>query len=789
VAAREDAGRRSAAMKRARDMTRRDRERLGLMAAVAVASVAVAVAAYATHLLAPLEYRSIDSRFSIRGTQRAPANVVVVGIDNATLNELPGTELGRPPYPRRLDALLIDHLLAAGARVVVVDLDFLEPTDTRDDNALIRSVEHAHGRVLLADVPIGPGGSTPVLGGILPNIGARAGFAGLPLDSDGVLRSYPYSVSGSSPTDCCLDSVAVAAVELFTHRHVPSSLFPGGTAPIDYAGPRFTVHEIPFVDVSGVPLDFARSTSRSAKAIAPSFPRGAFRGKIVVVGASATFLQDIHTTAFGPEMSGPEVWANAISTLLRRNPLRYASGLLDILLVAVLAVVGPLARLRLRTTVALGLAVALAAGYALATQLAFEGGTILSFVYPVFGLLFGTASSQAADAAFERRHNRRLQTQLDRLPGEQAAFLISYRREQSRWPAHILTGALTERFGEHTVFKDTDSISAGEQWPQRIEDAVGHCDVMLVLIGPRWIDAAYADGSRRLDDPEDWVRREIESGLAASCAVVPVLLDGALMPDDDALPPSLRPLVHRNAYSLTPEHWDEQLVELLASIQEGRIRAFLAAEAAAGTTPAAHVTPQATPAPASAPPPPSAASAPPPPSAASAPPPPSAASAPPPPSAASAPPPPPPRARAAAPVPPPGVAAQAAPILTPPVPRAAPSRAPSGPPVPPPAPARRPPAPAATSAPVPPPAIPPPAPSRAGATTSTPLGRRPNPTTGTAAAVMRMPSLAAPQADAPSPPPGRAERPVTASTGSGADPPAPAPAPAPAHPRIPRRPR
>jgi hypothetical protein len=194
-------------------------------------------------------------------------------------------------------------------------------------------------------------------------------------------------------------------------------------------------------------------------------------------------------------------------------------------------------------------------------------------------LAIGTVAANAVDFVVEREHRVTLETQLARLPGDSSDFFISYRREQSSWPAGILRSALVARFGESSVFMDLDSIAAGETWPMRIEEAIRSSNVMLVLIGPDWADARAVDGTRRLADPGDWVRREVETGLATpQCAVVPVLLDGAKMPAPEALPQSLAALTHRNAFALSAGNWDAELTQLLDSVQHGRIREFLARE-------------------------------------------------------------------------------------------------------------------------------------------------------------------------------------------------------------------
>ena len=118
-------------------------------------------------------------------------------------------------------------------------------------------------------------------------------------------------------------------------------------------------------------------------------------------------------------------------------------------------------------------------------------------------------------------------------------IFISYRREETAYPAAWLFDRLEARFGEEQIFKDVDSIEPGEDFVERITTAVASCDVLLALIGEEWLTIAN-EGGRRLDDPKDFVRVEIEAALARDVRVVPVLVDDAVMPKADELPRASR---------------------------------------------------------------------------------------------------------------------------------------------------------------------------------------------------------------------------------------------------------
>ena len=98
------------------------------------------------------------------------------------------------------------------------------------------------------------------------------------------------------------------------------------------------------------------------------------------------------------------------------------------------------------------------------------------------------------------------------LPGR---IFISYRRQETAWPAGRLYDVLVEHFPAEQVFKDVDNIEPGDDFVERITAAVASCDVLLALIGPQWLTITDENGQRRLDDPEDYVRLEIETALNA----------------------------------------------------------------------------------------------------------------------------------------------------------------------------------------------------------------------------------------------------------------------------------
>src|SRR5262249_12563620 len=122
---------------------------------------------------------------------------------------------------------------------------------------------------------------------------------------------------------------------------------------------------------------------------------------------------------------------------------------------------------------------------------------------------------------------------LSALPrGPMADIFVSYRRDDSQWPAGRINERLEAVFGPGRVFFATVTIPPGEDFPQVLGNRVGSCRVLLAVIGPRWLDILEA----RLGEPHDFVRIEIAEGLQRKVRVVPVLIDGAKPPPGARLP-------------------------------------------------------------------------------------------------------------------------------------------------------------------------------------------------------------------------------------------------------------
>jgi hypothetical protein len=146
-------------------------------------------------------------------------------------------------------------------------------------------------------------------------------------------------------------------------------------------------------------------------------------------------------------------------------------------------------------------------------------------------------------------------------------IFISYRREDAESALSSVIPELRKAFGAENITLDILSIPAGENVPEYISRAICSSDVVLVLIGERWLDASQ-DGVRRLDDPSDFVRMEIETAQNSKIQIVPVLLGGARMPKEHELPQAINQLAVRNGVQVRwGRDFERDIEELITSLK------------------------------------------------------------------------------------------------------------------------------------------------------------------------------------------------------------------------------
>ncbi len=150
----------------------------------------------------------------------------------------------------------------------------------------------------------------------------------------------------------------------------------------------------------------------------------------------------------------------------------------------------------------------------------------------------------------------------------QPLVFISYRRIDSAPAARLLSGDLRAIFGLGSVFIDTNDIRIGMDWPARIDERLQAASVLLVVIGPTWLRVADEAGRRRLDKPDDWVRKEIAYAIDNKLVIIPFLIAGARFPDKKALPKRIIHLADQQAIKVDYDSWDNDLNPLITVLEE-----------------------------------------------------------------------------------------------------------------------------------------------------------------------------------------------------------------------------
>jgi TIR domain-containing protein len=147
-------------------------------------------------------------------------------------------------------------------------------------------------------------------------------------------------------------------------------------------------------------------------------------------------------------------------------------------------------------------------------------------------------------------------------------IFICYRRDDNRHAAGRLYDSLAGTFPRQQIFLDIDNIAPGSLFPKVIQERLAEIDVTLVLIGPNWLNANHPDGTRRLDDPADFVRMEIEACLQKGVRVIPVLFDRATMPKATELPLSLQALTMMQSVELNHVSWHRDAEHLISWLRQ-----------------------------------------------------------------------------------------------------------------------------------------------------------------------------------------------------------------------------
>ena len=248
----------------------------------------IVLGAFFGGVLNGLERQSVDVRLTIRGDREPLVELIIVGIDDVTFDEL---DL-QWPFPRSEHALVIDRIDRDGPRVIIYDVQFTEESDPAEGNALIQAVADAEN-VVLATTEVDEFGGTNIFGGIdLEALGACAGTALVAPERGGVIRRTPYEIEG-------LRTLAIVGAEVAGGGMIEAADVPAEGTWIDFYGRSGSVPAISFSRVSDAPLGF-------------------FTDRIVVVGATAPALQDLHADLRGFIRFVESVSAEEVITVLNR---------------------------------------------------------------------------------------------------------------------------------------------------------------------------------------------------------------------------------------------------------------------------------------------------------------------------------------------------------------------------------------------------------------------------------------------------------------------------------------
>jgi hypothetical protein len=148
-----------------------------------------------------------------------------------------------------------------------------------------------------------------------------------------------------------------------------------------------------------------------------------------------------------------------------------------------------------------------------------------------------------------------------------AKIFVSYRRDDSASSAARIRDRLARVFGEANVFMDVDQILPGQRFEEELDKAVTQCDVLLAVIGPRWLELLSA---RQYTEDRDFVCEEISTALTYGIVVIPVLVEKAALPTKNKLPEDIRGLLLHQKHEVTHERFGRDVEDLITAIRVGR---------------------------------------------------------------------------------------------------------------------------------------------------------------------------------------------------------------------------
>lgn len=147
-------------------------------------------------------------------------------------------------------------------------------------------------------------------------------------------------------------------------------------------------------------------------------------------------------------------------------------------------------------------------------------------------------------------------------------IFISYRREDTSGESGRLKDKLEQVFGVENIFYDVETLEAGLNFDESISKALAESKVLLAMIGPHWLKVTDGEGKPRIQKTNDWVRKEIGLALHKNIRVIPILVNGAQMPDSESLPEDLRELSLKHAQEISSSRWNYDVGELIKVLEK-----------------------------------------------------------------------------------------------------------------------------------------------------------------------------------------------------------------------------
>jgi CHASE2 domain-containing sensor protein len=475
---REDAARELAgARQRARRLETRNRRLAAAVIGLAAVAIALALYLWEPEPVQRLELRTVDARFSLRGTQAPDPGLVLIAVDDKTVAHLNPRGI-EPPIPRKSYAQMLDFLRRGRPAVVALDVIFAGPSDRpQDDRALLAAIRRMHDRVVLAfdDFQIVTVNTLPKLQALLGGLSYPASKAdvistaeanGAPTETIEILRQMsrnrvngPVNLLNSVPGQLRLVRPQLFGPGAVSATGVRTG-FAGVPEDVDQRLRRTDYEVNTTADISAQGFAFAAADVAKSGALRadelPTAPRRrlgdqserttwidyrgpagtverlsaldvinghvapeVFRDKRVVVGVTTSSNTDVLDTPFD-RIRGPEVQASGLDTIVRDVSLRDAPLLVDILAIVLLAAVPPAATLTRRGIIAVAVVLGSAILFLVLAQVAFNSGRIVALVVPLFALIVAALASAAVASGrlLRSRRARRSEASLEKQLGD-----------------------------------------------------------------------------------------------------------------------------------------------------------------------------------------------------------------------------------------------------------------------------------------------------------------------------------------------------------------------------------